>query len=79
MSAASSWAIERGIYQTLANSTDVTALLGGARIYDDPPQAAALPYINLGQSELRDWSTGSEDGGSELHLSTDLSHSECAA
>jgi hypothetical protein len=66
MSAASSWAIQRGIYQALANSTDVTTLLGGARIYDDPPQAAGLPFVSLGQTELRDWSTGTEDGAEHL-------------
>ena len=66
MSAASSWAIQRGIYQALANSTDVTSLLGGARIYDDPPQAANLPFVSLGQSEFRDWSTGTEDGTEHL-------------
>ena len=50
MSASASWAIQRGIYQALVNSTDVTTLLGGARIYDDPPQAANLPFVSLGQS-----------------------------
>jgi hypothetical protein len=62
MSASASWAIQRGIYQALANSSNLTSLLGGARIYDDPPQAANLPFVSLGQTELRDWSTGTEDG-----------------
>ena len=62
MSASASWAIQRGIYQALANSSDLTSLLGGVRIYDDPPQAANLPFVSLGQTELRDWSTGTEDG-----------------
>jgi hypothetical protein len=66
MSASESWAIQRGIYQALVNSTDVTTLLGGARIYDDSPQAANLPFVSLGQSELRDWSTGTEDGAEHL-------------
>jgi hypothetical protein len=37
-------------------------MLGGARIYDDAPQGAAFPFITLGQSVVRDWSTGTEDG-----------------
>ena len=66
MSASASWAIQRGIYQALANSTDLTTLLGGARIYDDAPQAASYPFISLGQSEVRDWSTGTEDGAEHI-------------
>jgi hypothetical protein len=41
-------------------------LLGGTRIYDDPPQAARYPFISLGQSLVRDWSTGTEDGAEHL-------------
>ena len=29
-------------------------LLGGVRIYDDPPQAASYPFITFGQSLVRD-------------------------
>jgi hypothetical protein len=57
-----SWALQRGIYQTLAGSAELTTLLGGARIYDDAPQGAAFPFITLGQSVIRDWSTGTENG-----------------
>lgn len=57
-----SWALQHSIYQALASSPDVTTLLGGARIYDDPPQAASFPFVTLGQSVVRDWSTGTEDG-----------------
>jgi hypothetical protein len=56
-----SWALQRGVYQALAGSSDLTTLLG-ARIYDDAPQAAAFPFVTLGQSVIRDWSTGTEDG-----------------
>jgi hypothetical protein len=62
MAEVASWALQRGIYQALAGSSDLTAMLGGARIYDDAPQAAAFPFITLGQSVVRDWSTGTEDG-----------------
>src|SRR3990172_9790006 len=62
MAAAASWALQRAMYQALASSSDLTALLGGTRIYDDPPQAASYPFVTLGQSMIRDWSTGTEDG-----------------
>jgi hypothetical protein len=62
MAESASWALQRSLYQALANSTDLVGLLGGVRIYDDPPQAASFPFITLGQSAVRDWSTGTEDG-----------------
>lgn len=66
MTASTGWSLQRGIYQALAGSAQLTALLGGARIYDDPPQAASFPFVTLGQSVIRDWSTGTEDGGEHL-------------
>jgi hypothetical protein len=66
MTANASWALQRGIYQTLASSSDLSALLGGPRVYDDPPQAASYPFVSLGQSLVRDWSTGTEDGAEHL-------------
>jgi hypothetical protein len=66
MAAAASWAIQRGIYQALADSSDLTSLLGGTRIYDDPPESASYPFVSLGQSLVRDWSTGSEDGAEHM-------------
>jgi hypothetical protein len=62
MAEVASWALQRGVYQALAGSSDLTTLLGGARIYDDAPQAAPYPFVTLGQSVIRDWSTGTEDG-----------------
>jgi len=57
-----SWSLQRGVYQALAGSVDLTTLLGGIRVYGDAPQAAPYPFITLGQSVVRDWSTGTEDG-----------------
>src|SRR5512140_2234142 len=62
MAEVASWALQRSVYRALADSSDLTTLLGGARIYDDAPQGAAFPVIPLGQSVVRDWSTGTEDG-----------------
>ena len=62
MADVASWALQRGVYQALAGSSDLTKLLGGARIHDDAPQGASFPFITLGQSVMRDWSTGTEAG-----------------
>lgn len=59
---AASWALQRSIYQSLAGSLEVTSLLGGARIYSNPPPAAEFPYVTFGQTVNLDWSTGTEDG-----------------
>ena len=64
MTASTGWSLQRGIYQALANSSELGALLGGTRIYDDAPQAASYPFITLGQSLVRDWSTGTRTGPS---------------
>jgi hypothetical protein len=37
-------------------------MLGGPKIYDEPPKAATYPYITLGESRLSDFSTGTEEG-----------------
>jgi hypothetical protein len=71
MAEVASRALQRGIYQALANSLDLVTLLGGVRVYDDAPQSAPYPFITLGQSVIRDWSTGSEKGaehGLTLHV-----------
>ena len=71
MAAVASWALQRGVYQALAGSLELTTLLGGVRVYDDAPQAAVYPFITLGQSVIRDWSTGTEDGAEHsltLHI-----------
>jgi Protein of unknown function (DUF3168) len=59
---AASWALQRSIYQALTGSIELTSLLGGERIYSNPPPAAEFPYITLGQTVNLDWSTGTEDG-----------------
>ena len=62
MAASTGWALQKGIYQALAGSSELGGLLGGARIYDDPPQSARYPFITLGESLVRDWSTGTDAG-----------------
>ena len=62
MATSASWELQKGIYQTLAGDPSVTGLLGGANIFDDAPQDADYPYLTFGQSTIRDWSTGTEDG-----------------
>lgn len=66
--ASSSWSLQRAIYDALLVDAAVIGLLGAPRIFDDVPQRSAFPYVTLGQSTVRDWSTGTEAG--EEHLLT---------
>lgn len=68
---AASWALQRSIYETLTGSAELTSRLGGEGIYSSPPPAAEFPFITIGQSVTRDWSTGTEDGSEHsvtLHI-----------
>ena len=62
----SSWALQTSLYAALAADTALVGLLGVPRIYDDAPQRSAFPYVTLGQSALRDWSTATEAGDEHL-------------
>jgi hypothetical protein len=57
----SSWALQQALYAAVTGSAPLAALIGPPRVYDDIPQGAAFPYLTLGQSTLRDWSTGTDD------------------
>lgn len=44
------------VYQHVVSDASLAALLGDARVYDEPPRAAAAPYVALGGVETRDLS-----------------------
>ena len=54
--------LQKGVYDTLINTSAVTDLLGGPSVYDHVPHSARFPYLTLGQIFCLDWSTGSEIG-----------------
>lgn len=55
-------ALQAAILDRLAADPALLALLGGARIYDHVPQRAAFPFLSVGASSVRDWSTATEPG-----------------
>jgi hypothetical protein len=55
-------ALRAAIHDALVADGALNALLGGGRIYDEPPRGAAFPYVTLGEARLTDFSTGSEPG-----------------
>ena len=61
-----SFALQQSIYAAVTAETQIITLLGGPRIFDDVPQKTEFPYLTLGQSSVRDWSTGTEPGDEHI-------------
>ncbi len=60
--ASAGWALQQAIFARLTSDSALTGLLGGARVFDDVPPRAALPYVTFAPGTERDWSTGSDAG-----------------
>src|SRR5690606_37873072 len=54
--------LRAAIRGALVADSALTSLLGGERIYDEPPRDAALPYVTLGEDVVSDGSTATEAG-----------------
>jgi len=59
---ASAVSLRAAICDALRNDSPLTALLGGEKIYDEPPRGAALPYVTLDEDVISDGSTATEEG-----------------
>ena len=68
MPTAAAAALRAAIHDALVADAPLAAVLGGARVYDEPPRAAVFPYVTLGEARITDWSTGTESG--EEHVLT---------
>src|SRR5438093_502815 len=55
-------ALRAAIHDALVADAPLNAVLGGPRIYDEPPKSIVFPYVTLGEERITDWSTGSERG-----------------
>ena len=62
MPTAASVALRAAIHGALTADATLTSLLGGPKIYDQPPRSATFPYVTLGEARVSDFSTGSEPG-----------------
>ena len=67
MSSASA-ALRAAIHDALVANTELAAALGGAKVYDEPPRHAALPYVTLGDARVTDASV--DDGPTQEHQLT---------
>lgn len=55
-------ALQAGIYGRLAAYAPLTAVLGGAKIYDHVPQSIEAPYIYIGEDTSAEYDTKSSNG-----------------
>src|SRR5262245_7773315 len=62
MPANSSTALRGAVHDALIRNAGLTSVLGGRKIYDEPPRVAAFPDVRLGEARIADFSTGSETG-----------------
>jgi hypothetical protein len=62
MPTAASLALRAAVHDALNADATLTGLLGGPKIYDEPPRAAVFPYVTLGEARVTDFSAGGEPG-----------------
>lgn len=55
-------ALRAAIHTALSADAGLTALLGGPRVYDEPPLNPTFPYVTLGEARANDFSSGSDPG-----------------
>ncbi|MDX2308467.1 MAG: DUF3168 domain-containing protein [Hyphomicrobium sp.] len=56
------WALQKAVFSRLSTDGPLTTALGGARVFDDVPRGIEPPYVTIGESVVRDWTTATEDG-----------------
>lgn len=61
-----SWALQKAIHQALTSDAGVLSLLGGPHVWDHVPRGATFPYVTIGATTDRDWSTGTERGDEHI-------------
>ncbi len=54
--------LQAEIFSILSANTQLSALIGAGRIYDDVPPGKKPPYVTFGKSLHADWSTDTETG-----------------
>ena len=62
MTTPASVALRAAVRAALVSDGALLSALGGPKIYDEPPRAAAFPYVTLGEARVADFSTGDASG-----------------
>jgi hypothetical protein len=51
-------ALRAAVHEALNADAALVALLGGPKVFDEPPPATAFPYVTLGESRAADFAAG---------------------
>ncbi len=62
MPIAAAVSLRAAVHDALAGNSQLVSVLGGPKIYDEPPKQAVFPYVTLGEARVADFSTGTESG-----------------
>lgn len=62
MPQSANWELQEALYGALVGDAGLTSLLGGSKVYDLAPRRTKPPYITIGMTQERDWSTSTEEG-----------------
>lgn len=66
MPLAAEWSLQKAVFAALSADATLSGLIGAGRIHDDAPQQTVFPYLTLGQSTARDWSTATDEGAEHV-------------
>ncbi len=55
-------ALRAAVHDALVADASLNAVLGGPKVYDQPPASVAFPYVTLGEMRINDYSTGDASG-----------------
>jgi hypothetical protein len=58
-------ALRAAVHDALAADSGLQAVLGGKRVYDEPPRRALLPYVSIGEARVTDASV--DEGPTQEH------------
>lgn len=58
--------LQKAIFAALGAENTLTALLGGAKVFDQAPANVRFPYVTFGMTGIYDWSTATERGAEQL-------------
>ncbi len=61
--------IAKALYEALKNDDELIETLGGEHVYDHVPPKTPFPYVTLGETLSKDWSTASEPGANIFSIS----------
>ncbi|BEV46978.1 DUF3168 domain-containing protein [Afipia carboxidovorans] len=61
-------ALRAAVHAALRSDSGLAAVLGGSRVYDEPPRNVAFPYVTLGEARLSDLS--GDSGTTQEHQLT---------